>query len=49
MNTTFASQFSKEISLAQALQPEMIAAYAKYATGEKYLINLSKDGSVQTT
>jgi NADPH:quinone reductase len=49
LDTTFASQFSKEISLAQALQPETIAAYAKYATGEKYLINPSKDVSVQAS
>ncbi|WP_213956433.1 zinc-binding dehydrogenase [Variovorax sp. dw_954] len=49
LNTTFASQFSKEISLAQALQPETIAAYAKHATGEKYLINPSKDMSVPTS
>ncbi|MOA18157.1 hypothetical protein D3C78_1384530 [compost metagenome] len=41
VNSTFASQFSKEISLAQALQPEIVAAYAKNATGEKFLINPS--------
>jgi NADPH2:quinone reductase len=36
--TTFASTYTKEVSLAGALQPEAFAAYAKAATGEKYLI-----------
>jgi NADPH2:quinone reductase len=39
LKTTFASHYSKEISLAEALQPGTIAAYSKRATGEKYLIN----------
>ncbi|HEY2780049.1 MAG TPA: zinc-binding dehydrogenase [Steroidobacteraceae bacterium] len=42
LKTTFASRYSQEISLAQALQPDIIAAYSKRATGEKYLINPSK-------
>jgi NADPH:quinone reductase-like Zn-dependent oxidoreductase len=36
--TTFASHYTQEVSLEQALQPEAFLAYAKQATGEKYLI-----------
>jgi NADPH2:quinone reductase len=39
LKTTFASRYAKEISLAEALQLENIAAYGKFGTGEKYLIN----------
>jgi NADPH2:quinone reductase len=39
IKTTFASSYTKEISLAEALQLETIAAYGRQATGEKYLIN----------
>lgn len=39
LKTTFASHYSKEISLAQALSKEAIAAYNQRATGTKYLIN----------
>jgi hypothetical protein len=42
LKTTFASHYTKEISLAEALQPDNIAAYNKRATGEKYLINPAK-------
>lgn len=42
LGTTFASHYAAEISLAEALSPEVIAAYAKRATGEKYLINPAK-------
>jgi NADPH:quinone reductase len=42
LKTTFASHYSKEISLAEALQPETIAAYSKRSTGQKYLINPNK-------
>jgi NADPH2:quinone reductase len=42
LKTTFASHYSKEISLVQALQPEEIAVYGKRATGTKYLLNPSK-------
>jgi NADPH2:quinone reductase len=41
LKTTFASSYSKEISLAQALQPEVIAVYGQRATGTKYLVNPS--------
>jgi NADPH2:quinone reductase len=42
LKTTFASRYAKEVSLAEALQLGMIAAYGKRATGEKYLINPNK-------
>lgn len=42
LKTTFASHYTAEISLAEALQLDTIAAYAKRATGEKYLINPNK-------
>jgi NADPH:quinone reductase-like Zn-dependent oxidoreductase len=42
LTTTFASHYTSEISLAEALQPDVIAAYARKATGEKFLINPSK-------
>lgn len=42
LKTTFASHYTAEISLAEALNPEILAAYAKRATGEKYLINPAK-------
>ena len=38
LKTTFASHYTKEASLAQALSLEHIAVYSKRATGEKYLI-----------
>lgn len=39
LTTTFASHYNDTISLAEALRPEVAAAYAKKATGEKYLID----------
>ena len=42
LKTTFASHYTKEISLAEALKLEEIAVYAKRATGAKYLINPNK-------
>ena len=42
LKTTFLSRYSREVSLAEALQPATIAAYGKRATGEKFLINPSK-------
>jgi len=38
ITTTFASNYTHEVSLAEALQLQSIANYAKQATGEKYLI-----------
>jgi len=42
LKTTFASHYTKVVSLPEALQLANIAAYNKRATGEKYLINPSK-------
>jgi NADPH2:quinone reductase len=42
LKTTFASHYTKEISLAEALKLDNIAAYARFGTGEKYLINPNK-------
>ncbi|MDP3115557.1 MAG: NADH oxidase, partial [Phenylobacterium sp.] len=42
LKTTFASHYTAEISLAEALQPDILAAYNRRATGEKYLINPNK-------
>lgn len=42
LTTTFASRYVGEISLTEMLQPEIIAAYAKRSTGEKYLVNPNK-------
>jgi NADPH:quinone reductase len=42
LKTTFASHYTKEISLAEALQLENIRLYSKFGTGEKYLINPNK-------
>lgn len=42
LKTTFASHYSQEISLEEVLDPKIIAAYAKRATGEKFLINPAK-------
>ncbi len=42
IKTTFASSYSKVISLQEALQPESIAIYGQRATGTKYLINPNK-------
>ena len=42
LTTTFASHYSREISLAEVLQPEVIAVYGQRATGSKYFINPNK-------
>ncbi|MGY4827932.1 zinc-binding dehydrogenase [Sphaerotilaceae bacterium SBD11-9] len=38
LKTTFASHYTREVSLAEALSLEAINVYGKQATGEKYLI-----------
>ncbi len=43
LQTTFACHYSHEVSLAEALQLEAIAAYSRPSTGGKYLINPAKD------
>jgi NADPH2:quinone reductase len=42
LKTTFASHYSKEVSLAEALHLDHLAVYGRRATGEKYLINPNK-------
>jgi NADPH2:quinone reductase len=42
VKTTFASSYTKEVSLAEALSLEAIGVYGKQATGEKYLITPNK-------
>ena len=38
VKTTFASHYTRRVTLVEALQLDAIAGYAKQATGEKYLI-----------
>ena len=38
LKTTFASKYTKRITLEDMLDPETIAAFGKRATGEKYLV-----------
>ena len=38
LTTTFASHYTDEVSLAGALRPNAVAAYARRATGQKFLI-----------
>lgn len=42
IRTTFASHYTATISLAEALELETLRAYARQATGEKFLINPNK-------
>lgn len=42
LETTFASTYTREVSLAEALQPDAFSVYAMHATGEKYLITPHK-------
>ena len=42
LKTTFASHYTAEISLAEALDLQILAAYNRRATGEKYLITPQK-------
>lgn len=39
LTTTFASHYTATIGLAEALKPEVLKAYERKATGEKYLID----------
>jgi len=42
LKTTFASHYTREVSMSEALQLDAIAAYSKASTGEKYLVNPNK-------
>jgi len=44
LKTTFASHYTRVVSLQEALDPANLAVYAKRATGEKFLINPNKNG-----
>jgi NADPH2:quinone reductase len=48
LKTTFASNYTKEISLQEALSMEAIAAYGKRSTGAKFLINPWKGSAGQS-
>ncbi|WP_235538629.1 zinc-binding dehydrogenase [Sphingomonas sp. Root710] len=39
LTTTFASHYTRTVGLAEALQPDLLRAYARLATGEKFLID----------
>lgn len=43
LKTTFASHYTRVVSLKEALLPANIQAYARRATGEKFLIDPSRD------
>ena len=43
LHTTFASRYTRTVSLRQALSLEAIAEYSRQATGTKYLIDPSLD------
>ncbi|WP_316177902.1 MULTISPECIES: zinc-binding dehydrogenase [unclassified Bradyrhizobium] len=43
LKTTFASRYTKVVSLPEALDPANLAVYAKRATGEKFLIDPNKE------
>jgi hypothetical protein len=42
LKTTFASHYTKVVSLQEALDLANLGVYAKRATGEKFLINPNK-------
>jgi NADPH:quinone reductase-like Zn-dependent oxidoreductase len=44
LKTTFASHYTKVVSLQEALDLSNLAVYAKRSTGEKFLINPNKGG-----
>ena len=43
ITTTFASHYTREVSLGEALRIDTIAIYGRQATGEKVLVNPSKE------
>jgi hypothetical protein len=45
LTTTFATHYSAEVSLVEALSPAVIAAYNKRTTGGKYLITPNPAGA----
>jgi len=45
LTTTFSSAYTREISLREVLDPEVVATFARQATGEKFLIAPHSVGS----
>ena len=43
LTTTFASHYTDVISLADAIEPDVVRKYARLATGEKCLIRPTLD------
>ena len=43
LKTIFASGYTEELSLREAIDPESIAKYLPKKTGEKYIVNPQKD------
>jgi len=43
LTTAFASKYTQEIYLEEALQIDIVAGYSKQATGEKYIITPFKN------
>ena len=41
LTTTFASHYTDNVSLAEAIDPDIVRKYARQATGEKFLICLT--------
>lgn len=39
LSTIFASHYTREISLSEVMQAEVISSFSRLATGEKYLVN----------
>lgn len=44
LKTTFSSHYTRTVGLAEALRPDVIRAFERKATGEKFLIDPSKAG-----
>ena len=42
LTTTFASHYTRTIGLAEALHPDVLRAYERKATGEKFLIDRTR-------
>jgi len=45
LTTTFASRYTRTIGLAEALDPDVLRAYERKATGEKFLIDPTRDAA----
>lgn len=43
LTTTFASAYAAEVSLRDAIRPDVVKAWAQRATGGKYLVAPSRD------